>query len=223
MPRRLEVFTPGEYYHIFNRGVNKQTIFNGPKDYKRAIETLKFYIPSNNPLRYSKFMQLAKELRSKVMSKTINNTPYCDILSYCLMPNHFHLLLKENVEKGITTFIRNFQISYTKYFNIKTDRVGPLLQGQFKAVHIENTDQLMHLSRYIHLNPYTSHTVTSLDSLLEYEWSSLNEYLSDSEASFCKKDIILAGFSKKNTYKDFVLSHSGYQRRLHLIKHLVLE
>lgn len=90
------------------------------------------------------------------------------------MPNHFHLLLQQIRDGGITEFISKLTNSYTRYFNIRNKRIGPLFQGEFKAVHVETDEQLIHLSRYIHLNPIVSYITKKLES---YQWFSYLEYL----------------------------------------------
>ena len=117
----------------------------------------------------------------------------------------------------------DFQNSYTRYFNTSHRGIGPLLQGQFKAVRIEDDKQLLHLSRYIHLNPYTSFIVRDLEDLFEYPWSSFPEYLSKIETGICNKEHILSQFSSSDAYKSFVLDQANYQRELGKIKHLSLE
>lgn len=93
------------------------------------------------------------------------------------MPNHFHLLLKQTKENGISKLVANFQNSYTRYFNLKNERVGPLFQGVFKALRVKTDEQLIHVSRYIHLNPYSSSVIKSFEELKRYPWSSVEEYL----------------------------------------------
>lgn len=221
MPRRFIQFEEDYYYHTYNRGVNKQPIFTSRRDFSRAIETIKFYLPINTPIRYSKFLQFDINQRSKLIREMSEANKRCEIIAFCLMPNHFHFLLKESSEDGIKNFIRNFEISYTKYFNIKYSRTGPLLQGQFKALEIEDDSQLLHLSRYIHLNPTTSNLINP-ENLLNYEWSSFPEYINQ-KSGICEKSIILNSFKSVEKYKNSVLSRADYQRKLKQIKHLLIE
>ena len=97
-----------------------------------------------------------------------------DIGAYCLMPNHFHILLQQLQDNGISTFVRKLLNSYTRYFNTKNERIGPLFQGQFKAVRVESDEQLLHLTRYIHLNPLVGYVVKDLRN---FEWSSYLDYI----------------------------------------------
>lgn len=223
MPARFTPLITDQYYHIFNRGVNKQPIFQGVRDYKRALDILDFY--SFNPkLRFSKFLLLSQEERGNFIDSLHKiNDKLVDIVCFCLMPNHFHLLLNQLKDNGISKFMANLQNSFTRYFNTKHERVGPLLQGQFKAVLIEDDNQLLHVSRYIHLNPYSSYIVRDLVGLEQYPWSSFPEYLGKVAVEICNKEIILSQFKDQKDYKEFVFNQADYQRRLEEIKHLVME
>lgn len=223
MPARFVPLVNDHFYHIFNRGVNKQPIFQGVRDYKRAMGILEFY--SFNPkLRFSKFLLLSQEERNNFMDSLHKiNDKLVDIICFCLMPNHFHLLLNQLKDNGISKFMANLQNSFTRYFNTKHERIGPLLQGQFKAVLIEDDNQLLHVSRYIHLNPYSSFIVKDLASLEKYPWSSLSEYLGIASTQICEKLVILSHFKNAEDYKKFVFDQADYQRKLEKIKHLILE
>lgn len=222
MPARFTPLIENYYYHVFNRGVNKRYIFKSKYEYSRFILSLKFYNSLEYPIRFSKFTMLSSDQRSEIWRRLEKEKTNSDIISYCLMPNHFHLLLKQNTENGISKFLGNLQNSYARYFNVKNGRVGPLFQGQFKAVKIDSEEQLLHVSRYIHLNPYSSAGVKTLDDLTTYPWSSLPEYISTVNFPICKKDDILTNF-KKSSYKDFVLDNAEYQKTLEDIKHLTFD
>lgn len=223
MPGRVTPLINENYYHIYNRGANKQPIFRGIRDYRRIIEIIKFYQYNHPPIRYSKYLQLPSERRKIISLELFKQPRLVWINAYCLMPNHFHFLLKQNITNGISSFIGNLQNSYTRYFNIKYAASGPLFQGQFKSVYVEDNNQLLHLNRYIHLNPSSSFIVKDLDSLLKYPWSSLQEYLDVSADKVCDKDITLTQFKNIECYKSFVLDQADYQRRLDIIKHLTID
>lgn len=224
MPLRTVPLITGQYYHVFNRGINKQPIFLKRREYKRALEAFQFYSFATQKLRLSKFFLLSQTERERLWIQMINaNNKLVDILCFCLMPNHFHFLLEQKIDDGISKFMGDFQNSYTRYFNTSHRGIGPLLQGQFKAVRIEDDEQLLHLSRYIHLNPYTSFIVKELEDLLDYPWSSFPEYLSKIETGICKKAQILSQFPNTEAYRSFVFDQANYQRELEKIKHLSLE
>ena len=224
MPGREIPLITNEVYHILNRGIAFQPSFQNKKDYTRAIEALFYYQNKKPPLRYSKFLLLANSKRTQILEKLTQEKQFLvEIISYCLMPNHFHLLLKQLTENGISKFISNFTNSYTRYFNTKHKRTGPLFQGKFKAIRVEINEQLFHLSRYIHLNPYSSYVVKTLKDLENYSYSSLPEFLGKTQTNFCSKEIILDNFKNKSSYQKFVFDQANYQRKLEEIKHLLLE
>jgi putative transposase len=138
------------------------------------------------------------------------------------MPNHFHLLLKQIGDSGISKFLSNFQNSYTRYFNVKHERDGSLFLDQFKAIRIESDEQLLHVSRYIHLNPYTGFVIKSEKELETYPWSSYTEYFLD-KPRIIEKDILLSFFDSKSSFKKFVFNQADYQKRLKEIQHLIFE
>lgn len=224
MPGRNIPIVTAEFYHIFNRGISFQPTFLNKRDYSRAKETGFFYQNKNLPVKYSRFLMLSNEERQSILENLRKKRQFLvDIVCYCLMPNHFHFLLRQNKENGIAKFISNFTNSYTRYFNTKNERRGPLFQGKFKAVRIETNEQLLHLSRYIHLNPYTSFLVKGLGEIETYSFSSLGEYLEKEGSNFCQKEIILDNFKNKHSYREFVFDQADYQRKLAKIKHLLLE
>lgn len=221
MPGRYIPLVNDEVYHVFNRGIDKRPTFTDKLELKRALRVLKYYQSSSPPIKLSRFLTLHhddQDLITKQMSKL---PKLVNILSFCLMPNHFHFLLKQLQDNGISTFLSLLQNSYTRYFNTKHERVGPLFLDQFKAVRIETDEQLIHVSRYIHLNPYSSFITKSWEDLLKYRWSSLPEYLT--KAEICDTDFILSLFKNARSYKKFVSDQADYQRKLDVIKHLTLE
>lgn len=148
------------------------------------------------------------------------NKKIVDFVCYVLMPNHFHFLLQQVRDGGISEFVSKLTNSYTKYFNTKNKRVGPLVQGQFKAVLVETNEQLIHLSRYIHLNPLVGHVTKNLEN---YLWSSYNEYIGNGNTNVCSKDIVLGQFKSFNSYREFVLDQADYGKKLEIIKHQLLD
>lgn len=177
MPAKNSVkqFIMDGYYHAYNRGVEKRDIFIDTHDYAVFLSLLKRYL---NPERGS---------------DPVNNKPHplsseINLLSFCLMPNHFHILLKQKTIDGITKLIRAVSTNYVMYFNKKYERVGTLFQGKYKAVLVDHDAYLLHLSRYIHLNPVLGSDPKT------YPYSSYGYYLKDKNASWVKPDEILAFF-----------------------------
>ncbi|BCX15086.1 MAG: hypothetical protein KatS3mg088_769 [Patescibacteria group bacterium] len=217
---RKTIFADGEVYHIYNRGIEGNDIFTSKREYKRAILTLAYYLFSNQPFRLSKLLVLENQRRQGVLENMERNGERrVDIIAYCLMPNHFHFLLRQLKDGGVSGFVSDFTNSYTRYFNKRHNRVGPIFQGSFKAVHIDTNEQLLHVSRYIHINPAVSYLVKKED-LESYPWSSLPEYFGKMEAEICNKDLVLNQFKDANFYRDFVFAQIDYGRELEEMKHL---
>lgn len=224
MPLRITILATGEVYHVLNRGVNHQPIFIDKRDYQRALEILFFYQFVKPPVRFSFCNRLSIIERENMLREMQQKyQKLVDIISFCFMPNHFHILLRQSVENGTSKFLANFQNSFTRYLNVRLGRSGHLFQGQFKAVRITNDEQLLHTSRYIHINPYTSYVVKKIEDLKTYPWSSLSEYLEEKRKKFCETQIILSHFSSRKKYFHFILDQKDYQRTLEQIKHLLLE
>lgn len=222
MPGRKIPLITTEIYHVFNRGNNRQQTFVTKKDYERAIISIAYYRFRNSPLKLSHFLRLEDKKRQEFFQRLIHHEKHIEIVCHCFMPNHYHFLLKQINDNGISKFIANFQNSYTRYFNTRHERDGSLFLDQFKAVRIETDDQLIHVSRYIHLNPYTGFVVKSLEKLERYPWSSLSDYLYERE-SFVEKESVLGMFRTAKAYKNFVFDQADYQRRLKEIEHLIVE
>ena len=163
MASREEPLVSGEYYHVFNRGVAKQNVFSSDSDYRQAILSLDYYQYSNLPMKLSRYKQLTLEGQREVKSKIEDlDSKLVQVVAFVLMPNHWHFLLKQIADEGVSQFIGQFCNSYTRYYNTRHSRVGHVFQGTFKSVHIESQEQLIHLSRYIHLNPYAASIIKSL-------------------------------------------------------------
>lgn len=219
---RKVAFRDGEIYHVFNRGLDRRNIFTDKREFERAKRLIKFYRHIEIPARFSKVYQLHVEIRDEVLENLYNSNRQVNILCYCLMPNHFHFLLQQNTEKGVSTFLANFTNAYTKYFNTKNERSGPLLGGTFKAVHIESDEQLLHVARYIHLNPIVSCVIKD-DQVANYLWSSHREYLSITDDEITQKDLVLQMFKSVEDYQSFIMDQAEYAKELEAIKHLTLE
>ncbi len=215
MPRQI-FFENQKYYHIYNRGVAKQKIFSDPRDYERLLTTFSFYLEKSPKTRLS--MADKKEL--KIINFTAPKNPLIEILVNCLMPNHFHLLIKQLQNEGVSIFMRRSLDSYTKYYNIKHNRVGPLFQGRFKTVPIETDEQLLHLSRYIHLNPFTSKLT---DDATNYEWSSYQCYLDNDTVRLCHPKFILDLTNSSKNYTEFVNDYAEYIQSIEELNNLLID
>jgi putative transposase len=223
MPQRKIPLINHYYYHVFNRGVNKQQIFTDKIDYKRLVSLFKYYKHKNHTAKFSNFLNLSNLLKDEFWSKIEDSDSYIDIISYCLMPNHFHLLIRQNLEGGTSKFLSDIQNSYTRYYNTRHERTGHLFQGQFKSVLIQSDEQLLHVSRYIHLNPYSSGLVKTLEDLDNYKWSSFREYEGKDAYGICQKQSIISSYKLPPDYIKFVHDNADYQKQLEGIKHLTFD
>lgn len=213
MPCRITPLVNDNYYHVYNRGVEKRTIFSDKRDYARFLQTLYYYQFTGPKPAFSNRFRFKENDFSQ-------NPKIVEIACFCLMPNHFHILTKQLKDGGISEFIRKVINSYTKYFNTKHKRVGPLFQGAFKAVMVENDIQFIHVSRYIHLNPYVSEIIQDLGS---YSNSSYPSYIGLATDKLCVTDQILGQFKDRDDYKEFVEGHADYARELEYMKHILIE
>ncbi len=224
MPGRKTVLATGEVYHLFNRGNAYRPIFFNLRDYQRFLKALAFYRYPSPPLRLSKYLLLSREKREELENQLIKKGSYLvEIFCFCLMPNHYHFLAKQKQEGGIAKYLSQLQNSYSRYFNVKRKKAGSVFQGHFKAKRVETEEQLIHLSRYIHLNPYSSYVVKLTEDLKTYPWSSFPDYLGEEKHSFLEKKLILDLFKGSEDYQRFVSNQADYQRNLEKIKHLTWE
>lgn len=189
MPYRKTIFANDYYYHIYNRGVEKRIIFQNQQDYCVFLEIMAYYLIPD-----SKIPKIFSRKPKERIPHSIS------LLSYCLMPNHFHLLLQQKKNKGIQEFMHAIGVTYSMYFNKKYQRVGSLFQGRFKAKMVDKDEYLLHLSKYIHLNPSKNPAT--------YAYSSYQYYLhSIAPKEFIDTTTILSYFSNKHknfTYQKFV-------------------
>lgn len=213
MPYRTAAFANEEFYHLYTRGVNKQNTFSDRRDYSHFVEALFYYHIQNPKPKFS------THRRIKVF-QIDSSKRIVDIICYCLMPNHFHLLVKQLQDGGISELMRKLLLSSTKYRNTKYNHQGSLFQVPFKAVHIKTDEQLIHVSRYIHLNPAVSLLVKDLKF---YPWSSYLDYIGMQDNPAVKKDEILNFFKSPKDYEKFVLDQADYGAKLELIKHTVID
>jgi len=212
--RRRELGTE-TLYHIFNRSIAEYTIFTREEEYIRMENLIRYYKNKRN-LKFSRFLQLDDEQKStlSVGEKLV------EIIAYCIMPTHVHFVLKQMNEGNISVFMNSILNSYTHYFNIRHKRRGPLWESRFKHVLIQNDEYLIHLTRYIHLNPVTAGLVEKPEL---WEFSSYKEYIDQQNYghNICdfKKFLDINPIS----YKEFIEAGIDIQREIAKIKHLLME
>ena len=205
MPARnsLKEYVKGGIYHIYNRGIDKRDIFLDERDYQTFLFFLKIYLLDKEILE--------TELQGTDTCKIERNN-FADeikLLAYCLMPNHFHLMVKQNGEYSISRFMKCIATNYSMYFNKRNNRTGTLFQGRYKAVLIKEDNYLLHLSRYIHLNPLEKGL--SLAKLRKHSYSSYSDYLGERHTKWVKPKIILEFFeTQKDSFPGDIFSYQSF-------------
>ncbi len=199
MPGRniIKDYAPESYYHIYSRGVNKDIVFLDEQDYSTFLSLFKRYL-SDKP----------------AMSKARVEYPCygsrIQLLAYCLMPNHIHLLVYQQDSAAIIDFMRSLMTSYSMYFNRKYDRVGPVFQSRYRARHIDQQSYLEHISRYIHLNPRNWEN---------YNYSSIGYYSGTQHAEWMQPQKILEIFNSNwHEYNTFMHDYQDNKRILDELK-----
>ncbi len=222
----IKSYATDGYYHIYNRGVEKRLIFQDAQDYFVFLSYLKDYLLAKNE----------KELREKLSDSSIsykekdkilkilrlnNFFEEISLLSYCLMPNHFHFLIKQRSENSIDHFMNSIATRYSMYFNRKYKRVGPLYQDVYKAVLVTTDEYLLHLSRYIHKQALALQG-DAWERRMEEQPSSCLDYVGERKTGWVHPEEVLTFFSKTNpnlSYKSFVKEEDD----LSVISKLILE
>ena len=183
MARRKTIFVKGEYYHIFNRGANRQQIFLIEENYLFLLRLIKKYV---------------------------NNTKIA-VIAYCLMPNHYHFLLRQDGEISIAKFIQSIFNSYSKAFNKRFHRSGTLFEGPYKSVRIKKQEYLIHLCRYIHRNPVDGEKPL-VKNICDWRYSNYLEWINLRKGVLVDRQFIISMFQDNLSYQDFVLEHNPSKR-----------
>ena len=226
------IFTPFEYYHVYNRSVASEALFSKKADRDRFLDLLDYY-RFKQLIRFSKFKSLSHTDKQKYVDLILGQKKPCvEIFCYSLMDNHYHLIIRELFKEGIRNFVSNLQNGYAKYFNTKYERHGSLFTNPFKATWINSEEQLKHATRYCHLNHVTSYQKTLKEAMTSLE-SSFPFYVSDDHkpvrimkgtirtSLFLNTDYIISLFGSRDKYIAFISNQVDYQRTLHKIKKLL--
>ncbi len=195
---RIASLENDHFYHVYNRGVDRRDVFLSDQDRRRFLRAC---ILLNNDLVSSKRYELNKDGHHPLPAYR----PLVSIICYVLMNNHVHFLLRQNVDDGIARFMQRLGTSYTKYFNLRHHRTGSLFESSYKSVLVENTEQFLHLTRYIHLNPLDlfRQDIDQWAEVRRYRWSSLRHYLRDTSDPIVD-DSELKSMVSSEEYREFV-------------------
>jgi REP element-mobilizing transposase RayT len=191
MPRREVQLCVGECYHLYNRGNNREPIFYERENYLFFLRRVRRYL-----------------------------APVLETIAYCLMSTHYHLLIRvktfdvsqtSKVSEEVSQAMMQLAVSYTKAMNKRYDRVGVLFQGPFRAIHVDQDSYLVHLSRYLHLNPVIAGLAEWAE---EWEFSSYREYLGIRNGTLPEPEIVLSQFPSREAYREFVESYTAREREV---------
>lgn len=213
-------FANGQIYHVYNRGVDKRKIFTDDQDYLRFIHDLFEFNDEEPALNiYYRLPQLQsyevqpRKIARKAVRAREKRKLLVEVLVFCLMPNHYHLLLRQLKDDGVIKFMQKLGTGYTMYFNQRYGRVGSLFQGRFKAVLVNRDAHFIHLPYYIHSNPldlefpeWRNKEITNyreaVESLENYRWSSFPDYIGKKNfSSVTSREFLLRFFHGPKNYK----------------------
>ncbi|MDP2598434.1 MAG: transposase [Candidatus Liptonbacteria bacterium] len=227
-----------EIYHIYNRGVEKRDIFKNDADRLRFVHDLfEFNDTASAENIYYRDLQSYEVGLRKIVPKNKRRGPrsfLVEVLVFCLMPNHFHLMIRQRVDNGITEFMRKLGTGYTNYFNQKYERVGALFQGKYKAIRLARDEHFIHLPYYIHLNPLDivapewrtrelKNYRRAAEFLRTYRWSSYPDYLGRKNfPSVTQREFLIEFFGGPKEYEKLIF---GWLKEIDLdeVKDIALE
>ncbi|MBI2450134.1 MAG: transposase [Candidatus Nealsonbacteria bacterium] len=233
------IFAKDQIYHVYNRGVEKRNIFLDDKDYFRFIHNL-FEFNDEKPaenIYYKQPMLQSQKIQSYEASPRKINMPrklLVEIMAFCLMPNHYHLLLRQKQDRGITRFMQKLGTGYSMYFNQKHERTGILFQGPFKAILVDRETYFYYLPYYIHFNPLDliepewrngkiNNYKEALNFLENYRWSSHLDYIGKKNfPSVTQREFLLEYHQNGNRYKQSIENWLK-EIQLEKIKDIMLE
>ena len=178
MPYRKKKFYPGGYYHIFNRGANRGEIFFSNENYNYCLRLIR---------KYSELYNIS-------------------VIAFCLMPNHYHLILRQNSDNSISLLMQVVFNAYVQAVNRRVGRKGTLFEGRFKYIRIERENYILHLCRYIHLNPVKAKLVKVPEDWL---FSNYQEWIGQRSSQLFDPDFIAAYFRNANDYQNFVMDYKS--------------
>lgn len=201
---RKTEFKNEEYYHIYNRGVDKREVFLDEEDYIRFLNSMREF---NDDSTYEQRM-FEKELSSsrELSSNLVKLDNLVEIVCYCINQNHYHLILRQLRSNGVKTFMHKIGTGYTNYFNKKYKRSGSLFQGPFKSIYIDSNEYLLYLSAYVNKNNFIHGY-----GMEDWRYSSLLDYLGKRAGTLCNKESIMVQFNNDiEQYKEFLENNALY-------------
>lgn len=180
MPRREEIFVSGSVYHLYNRGVNRANIFTLSDNYIYLLRKVK---------------ALLLEIPAAV-------------IAYCLMPNHYHLVMRQEGETPLSDFLARLFQTYTQAYNRQQNRTGPLFAGRFRCIHVDSDEYLLHLCRYVHLNPVTAGLVAKPEN---WPYSNFLDWIGQRQGTLIDRKLVKGYFPSPESYLKFVAAEPPSQ------------
>ncbi|HBB36957.1 MAG: hypothetical protein UX02_C0002G0168 [Candidatus Moranbacteria bacterium GW2011_GWC1_45_18] len=203
---RKQPLDVNEYYHIYNRGVEKRKVFLSNRDYNRFLTSMKEF-NQIDPI-HSLYRHSQQERKQDVGVGHLRMEKLVEIICYCLNPNHFHLILKQSTEHGISEYMKRLGGGYTNYFNYHYKRSGVLFQGKFKSIRIRTNAHLLYLSAYVNKNYF----IHGYGDDFDWPYSSFLDYTGKRNGGICDTGVILNEFKNKNEYREFIKENSLYMK-----------
>ncbi len=235
MPSRhtIKPYVANSYYHIYNRGVEKRDIFHDEADRAVLLSYLKTYLlPKDENALFAIIANPEANWRDKSQANKLlrlnNFSDSIQLVSYCFMQNHYHMLIWQKDENSIDQFMNSLWTRYTMFFNKKDKRVGPLFQDVYKAVLVETDEQLLHLSRYIHRNPiakrHLRNPASKGDALRSYTFSSYLDFVGRRKTEWIHPEQILSywRYNQHASYEDFVLREDVEEEMVRIITPVII-
>ncbi len=212
MTTRRMIFSEGEYYHIYNRGTDKRIIFLEPGDYRRFLALL-YVCNSTRAVDMTAHFHEGKSFLE--FFSTERDDTLVEIGLYCLMPNHFHILVREKVQGGLSKFMSKLATAYSMYFNKKIARTGVLFEGAFKGKHADNDKYLKYLFAYIHLNPvkiidpeWKENGIADREAAKKY----LTEYSYSSYLDYMGAERVEGKILNKSAFPEYFTDHKDFEQ-----------
>lgn len=206
--KRHIIFALGEIYHICNKSISNYEIYRKEEFSQRFLDICAYY-NEERKRRYSDFLRKEKVFNYKNIIQLIN--PQFSFLAYCIMPDHYHILIQTLLNVDISTYVGKVENSYTRFYNLRNNRKGPLWQSSFRCSRITSNEQLLHVIRYIHLNPVTNGLISNPR---DWKYSSHSLYLQEAVLDSVK----LVSIKSVKKFEKFILDNEDYQKRLRVIK-----
>ena len=223
MIRKYPLVT-GQVYHVMSKSIAGYKIFTREADFTRMAHLMRFFMLKDEPMKFSYFLKHDSGISEKGVEARIAELAQdgrkVQIIAYCIMPTHLHIVVKQLAKNGISEFMRKALDGYAKYFNTKYERQGTLWMSRFKNVLIENDEQSLHVTRYVHLNPVTAGLVKRAEDWL---YSSYLEYVNRSTVAWPVTQSEEFIDMSPNKYRKFTEDHADFQRNLAIIQKQILE